>query len=176
MSCCAKAGRGTDPSQCIALFKTSAQLSGLTSVDPAKADACLVALRAASLESDFCSSGGPEECHCFDSNTGTVQPGGPCSTDADCAKDDRGPSECLPSYEDGISGNQCLVVADGDVGDSPCIGDKKSDNTVKLRFGESFPESGYFCDDAKGDILQSRNRIVRKIMGSLKFLLVLRTL
>ena len=149
MPCCTQAGYSSDPGQCKALL-TAAVSSGLE-YNESKGEECLAAMRAASSDPDFCTKGPGDACDdaFSNGNSGTVQPGGPCESDSDCADSDQGKGECYHYYEDSASFEVCVIVADGQADSEPCIGTRNESYTMYNSSGPP-PTLGYICDEADG--------------------------
>jgi len=153
MPCCAEAGLSSDPSSCRMMLSA---LTAGAEFDQSKADACLSAMRAASSHPDFCSmdddvldDGRACDGTFSESGDGSVPPGGQCDFDSDCASSDQGDAECHHYYQDDVSYEVCMIVADGQAGSTPCIGTRTEDWLMYTTSGKP-PELGYVCDKADG--------------------------
>jgi hypothetical protein len=151
--CCGMANLPTDGKACNALF---AVLTGEGSIDSDAIDACTAAI--ASEDQDaFCSDFGNSLPACTSaltaSNTsGTVQPGGACSTDEDCAASSSGgtPTCVFSSGSDSI-GQICVIEKKGVAGSTPCNGTLSmiGDGSEIAYVGTGTPAStSYLCSTA----------------------------
>src|SRR5216684_7400980 len=90
--CCAKAGRPTDGAACRAVLGALAPAS----YDPAAGNECLMEIHAAASSPTFCdnTASGPSCNKVFSTSGGTVQPGGTCTQDQECAPSAEGRAMC----------------------------------------------------------------------------------
>jgi hypothetical protein len=140
--CCEQAGLPSNGAQCkqfLGLFATG-------TYDPKAGEACLAAIDASST---FCDDGNAPECQgVFSSASGSVKPGGECSSTSDCAPSAEGTVDCAFAFSS--SGGQiqkCQVQIDGKAGDSPCVGTKDG-NTTSFISAQDVAPKGYICDVA----------------------------
>lgn len=148
--CCAQAGRPTDGAVCRAL------LGGVTAsaYNAAKGQQCLDEMHAAQSKPDFC-NGIPSPASCNEAfatgGGGTVQPGGQCSKDGDCASTGEGKVDCQSSFTNGATTRYCQVQIDGKAGDTPCLGTRDGNLTSYSGGGSTDkPTRGFICDLANG--------------------------
>ena len=150
--CCAKAGRPTDGAACRAIF------GALTppGYDPAAGNACLAEVQAAASSPTFCDNTGnvpaPSCDMVFAKTGGTLQPGAPCTQDAECALSAEGKVICASLYKNGAEIRKCQVQIAGKSGDSPCAG--TVDGNITFFSGSStatdVAPKAYLCDVATG--------------------------
>jgi hypothetical protein len=159
--CCADAGLSTNTSSCAAL------ISGLgKGYNPSAGQACLDAATQASKEPGFCSSTSMSSPACSNvfsnsssgsssgGSSGSVQPGGSCQFDSDCARAPGGGASCLGggfSADGGFGGSQCIQTTTGTAGQGPCIGTINGSSTETSWSGNTAPPThAYVCDVASG--------------------------
>jgi hypothetical protein len=153
MPCCKEAGLSNDPSSCEMLIGWAATQGKF---NESKANECLAAMRAASTDPNFCSmSDGVYEdsdaCDdVFDSQGGSTQPGGTCEMDSDCAGSAQGEGACMSYYEGDVRRTVCMIMADGNPGDGPCVATKDGNVTWYSPGEDPPPALGYICDQGKG--------------------------
>lgn len=151
MPCCREAGLNSNPKNCRTWM---AWAGSENSFDEAKGNACLAAMRAASSKPEFCTleddvvedDGACDEVF---TSAGTVQPGGACEWDEDCADSPEGTGKCQTFYEGDVRRSMCIITADGKAGDAPCIATRSGSFTVFVGSGTP-PLFAYICDEAKG--------------------------
>lgn len=162
MRCCSEAGYSSNPSQCKALLGA---LTSSASYSASNGEKCLAAMRAASSHPDFCKmdddilddGGACEKVFSEGGSSGSVQPGGECESDSDCADSAQGEGECYHYWEDSASYQVCVIIAEGQAGSDPCIGTRNEDYTSYEGSGPP-PEMGYVCDEADGLYCDSTSR------------------
>lgn len=149
MPCCNKVGLSNDPAICQASIEAMMHISGFSE---SKHEQCLAAMRAASSEADYCTKDGLEfeECETLFVSRGDTQPGGACEWHFDCARSPQGTPICMPHAEEGDSYGSCVIVADGKVGDSPCVGTKHDGLFLYATDAKARPLA-YGCDQDRGN-------------------------
>lgn len=151
MPCCREAGLNSNPQNCRMWISWAGSDS---SFDEAKGNACLAAMRAASSKPEFCTLEDDvveDDGACSEvfTSVGTVQPGGACEWDEDCAGSPEGPGECR-SYDEGQERfSMCIIAADGRAGDAPCIATRNGSITF-YEYTDKPPLFAYICDEANG--------------------------
>jgi hypothetical protein len=157
--CCADAGLSANTSTCAELISALGQ-----GYNPAAGQACLNAATQASKEPGFCSSNSMSSSACSgvfsnsNSNSGggngSVQPGGSCQFETDCAPAAGGGASCLGggfSADGGLAGSQCIQTTTGTAGQGPCIGTINGSSTETSWSGDTPPPShAYVCNIASG--------------------------
>jgi hypothetical protein len=162
--CCAEAGFSSDPSGCEQIMGFA--LMG-SSFDEGSGDACLSAMRAERSNEEYCTMvHGLEPCESvFASPSGSVQPGGTCESDSDCANTAEGQGHCFNASDDGSGGDLCMIATMGAEGSTPCVGNKSGGLTVFFPPAPP-PKVGYVCDQNQGlscDFTTSRCAAMKKV-------------
>ncbi len=87
-------------------------------------------------------------------SSGSVQPGGSCKFDSDCAPAAGGGASCLGggfAADGGFGGEQCIQTTTGTSGQGPCIGTINGSATETSWSGTSAPPAhAYVCNVASG--------------------------
>lgn len=152
--CCADAGLSSNGAACHAWI-TLAEQQG--TYNPTAGNECLAAMQQAHGQPDFCTTfgGNPSSCNQVfkGSSGGSVQPGGACMQDGDCAPAAGGSATCFTQFNFGDGGSNetrtCVQTTTGKSGDSPCIGDVNGDITEYAWQGAP-PDKGVLCDASQG--------------------------
>lgn len=141
--CCEQAGLAGDGAQC----RNFLGLFGGSDYDPKAGEACLTA---ADKAADFCSNINLPECQgVFSSASGSVKPGGECTSTGDCAPSSEGTVDCAFAFTStGGQIQKCQVQVDGKAGDTPCVGTKQGSTTTFISADDVAPK-GFICDVAK---------------------------
>jgi hypothetical protein len=153
--CCSATGLSTTGSACHGWVALAA---GQGAYDPAAGSACISAMQQAQSSSDFCTTlgGNPPACNqVFKGGTsGTVQPGGACMQDSDCAPAPGGSATCFSQFNFGDGGSSetrtCVQTTVGKAGDSPCIGNVNGSVTEYSWSQGAPPGQGFVCDQSTG--------------------------
>lgn len=160
--CCEQAKRPTDGATCRAFVGAAA--SGKT-YDAAKASECLQKTREASAKPGFCTFSDVPSCDGVyaTANSGTVQPGGACKDDEDCAASPEGKVDCTSSFTSSSESRFCQVQIPGKDGDGPCIGTKDGNVTSFSGSSSEKPSRGYICNVEGGVRCDSKTGKCSKI-------------
>ena len=152
--CCAMANLPTDGKACSALFSV---ITAEGSIDSDAVDACTAAI-AGEDQDAFCTDFGNSLSACTSitgspgGTTGTVQPGGACSVDQDCAAASSGGTpSCVFSSSTDSSGQICVIEKMGVAGSTPCNGTVSTtgDGYETVYVGTGTPAStSYLCSTA----------------------------
>jgi hypothetical protein len=147
MPCCASHGFSSNPTSC-EQFLNFAAMAG--TYDGAKGDACLSAMRATTANDDYCETVmAIDSCQdVFASSAGSVQPGGACSQDMDCARTSEGRGVCADATDNPDDGGVCMTLVTAGVGATPCVGNDLGSVTA-YSAPTPPPKVGYLCDDTQ---------------------------
>lgn len=153
--CCAAAGLSTDGTLCNA-FAQEAATKG--TYDAAAGQDCITGMQAEQGTDALCASLGNDVPACarvFGASGGTVQPGQPCTDDANCAVAPGGGATCFTTdtFVDGgtTQSRTCIQTTAGKAGDSPCIGTVEASVTIYSWSGDGPPPSqAVLCSLADG--------------------------
>jgi hypothetical protein len=149
--CCAAANLRSDGQTC-RLFLGAFAPAGR--YDKQKGEACLAAMKQASMKADFCQqSDGATPTVCdevFGPPQGTKAPGETCDGDDDCAPSSEGKVDCASSFSGSAQVRKCQVQVRGKAGDKPCIGSVEGSTTYSNLGGDDLPAKGFLCYDQDG--------------------------
>ena len=152
MPCCGGGDAGaSDPATCRTTV-TSWQSFGF---DPSLTSACLTAMKQAAAGTGFCTTLGSAMAPCdavFAAvpSSGSVPPGGTCTSYNDCASASGGVAVCLPPASSTNSqAGACRQVLRGLAGDSPCSNEEYDGITATEGAGP-LPNVSYSCHDFDG--------------------------
>ncbi len=163
--CCEAAGLGSNTAACATFLTALGQGYNATN-----GQACLDAATQASKQPGFCanssntSMSNPACSHVFSNSSsgsssgggsnGSVQPGGSCKFQSDCAAAPGGGASCLGggfSADGGFGGEQCIQTTTGTAGQGPCIGNITPSGTETSWGGNTAPPThAYLCDVTNG--------------------------
>ena len=161
--CCSKVNQPTDGAYCRSIY---AALSGSSTYDATKGNACLAEMQAQSSTPAFCDNPTTKAPSCngvYKKGTGgggggAAQPGDLCTKDSDCASPSEGSVHCASTYNGNAVTKSCQVELDGKAGDTPCLSTR--DGNITSSGGSSSssgdagptkpPAKGYVCDVANG--------------------------
>jgi hypothetical protein len=151
MPCCGGDAGAPDPGTCKSTV-VSWQSFGF---DSSLTSACLTAMKQASATTDFCTTLGSAMAPCAAifaavGSSGTVQPGGTCTSYTDCASVSGGVAVCVPlaSSHNSTTGT-CSQVRRGLAGDTPCEGEEY-DGVSSGEGSGGDPNVTYECHDFDG--------------------------
>jgi hypothetical protein len=158
--CCAKVNRPSDGATCRIFF------SALTppNYNAAAANDCLTEVHAAAASPTFCdglsNASEPSCSKVFDSASGTLQPGEPCTQDEECAPSAEGKVTCMSVFNNGAEIRKCQVQIAGKAGDSPCAGTVDGNITYYSFSGPvtDVAPKAYLCDVATAVYCDSSSR------------------
>jgi hypothetical protein len=159
--CCTKRGKTYDASSCKNLL---AFAGAVGTFNKAEGEACIAGMKAAQSSATFCSDYGGAEVqkHCnaaYTQKSGSVQPGGACKSDTECAAVPNADVDCTFSSADFESSTRaCQAVLRGKAGDD-CAGSKTttaSGVSATSKTGDFAPtisvcwsEDDLYCVDGK---------------------------
>lgn len=154
--CCAGAGLHANATQCEAVINA---FTGSAPYNATAGQACIDGLQKESNAGTICKNVGNDVPSCNQvfagSGGGSVQPGGACTKNSDCASSGSGSVTCFDSttFLDGggsTSTRTCVQEQTGKAGDSPCIGTRSGNVTTYSWFNGAPPGVAYICDLANG--------------------------
>ena len=170
-ACCGAENYPSDGKQC----RSFAALAGGGTYDPQAGNACLSTLQSVSQKDPtWCVDDTAETNKACDpafgkNSGGSVQPGGTCQTDSDCAAAPQGDEVSCRDYfssTGGASTRICQVWTHGKAGDSPCIGTQTvtSSGITETSFyddltddGGTHPSQGIICYTSDGVTCEQQN-------------------